>query len=73
MTEAQPCLHRVVILVVVIQWVWTYIICSQGARLITGKDVLPPIQAVIDPLADYSPNGASHNISDKTWTIHEAR
>lgn len=53
-------------LVVVTQWIWTYITRSQGARLITGEDVLPPIQAAIDPLADYSPNGISHKTPDKT-------
>jgi NADH:ubiquinone reductase (H+-translocating) len=53
-------------LVVITQWIWTYITRNQGARLITGKDVLPPIQTEIDPLADYSSNGTSHNTPDKT-------
>jgi len=30
--------------VVVTQWIWNYLTRNQGARLITGKDALPPIQ-----------------------------
>ncbi len=39
-------------LVVVTQWVWNYITRSQGARLITGKDVLPPVQTGGIPFSD---------------------
>ncbi|HHP7243656.1 MAG TPA: NAD(P)/FAD-dependent oxidoreductase, partial [Elainellaceae cyanobacterium] len=32
-------------LVVMTQWAWNYLTRSQGARLITGKDLMPPVEA----------------------------
>ncbi|MEO0491180.1 MAG: NAD(P)/FAD-dependent oxidoreductase, partial [Cyanobacteria bacterium J06659_2] len=39
-------------LLVVTQWIWNYITRNQGARLITGKDALPPLQAVVGSTTD---------------------
>lgn len=38
-------------LVVMTQWMWNYLTRSQGARLITGRDVLPPV-ALSSPPAE---------------------
>ncbi len=52
-------------LVVITQWFWTYLTRNQGARLITGRDVLPPISAR-NPFAKDAANGASPQVRDKT-------
>ena len=49
-------------LVVVTQWIWNYLTRSQGARLITGKDVLPPIQPSFEEPADLQANGATPRV-----------
>ncbi len=38
--------------VVVTQWIWNYLTRNQGARLITGKGVLPPMQLAYVPGED---------------------
>ena len=53
-------------LVVITQWIWTYLTRNQGARLITGRDVLPPMQVERHPFANDAANGASTQVRDKT-------
>ncbi len=46
-------------LIVVTQWFWNYLTRSQGARLITGKDVLPPIQPLAQSSAEEATDDAA--------------
>lgn len=48
-------------MLVVTQWIWNYLTRNQGARLITGKDALPPLQAVIGSTTDHRVTSANAN------------
>lgn len=59
--------------VVVTQWIWSYLTRNQGARLITGKDVLPPIQmASADGIDGHHPDSPIPTNGNSNGASHEA-
>jgi len=53
-------------IVVLLRWAWTFVTHGRGARLITGKDLLPPIEDPEPPvLAPLEPDAVGHAADDE--------
>ena len=53
-------------IVVLLRWAWTFVTHGRGARLITGKDLLPPIEDPEPPvLAPLEPDALGHAADDE--------
>jgi len=52
-------------IVVLLRWAWTFVTHGRGARLITGKELLPPIEDPEPPvLAPMEPHDAVPRAAD---------